>query len=102
MVNINEYLSDLDDGKDVELCPDCEEKVDTVLEFTGFIETELDIDYESEEYDDSGLIDILDTLYTYVYEMAFKKGYVAAFKDNISAQIDYIEEVENDYEFGHE
>ena len=100
MINVNEYL---ECEEDMELCSDCENKVDMVLEtlddFCKFFELE-------EDGEEELIIEILDDFFEKICEQVSEKIYATAYhegfrdcvKQNLSMQNDLLEELD-DMEF---
>lgn len=94
MVNVNEYLNDLDEGKEVELCPDCEMKVNVVLDYADLIEDVLEIDYFSDEYNGGVLIEIINDLYNEIHSIAYRQGIRDLAKKNVAINCDLLDELD--------
>ncbi len=99
MVNVNEYLEDVANGVETDLCPDCQQKLGTVLDSLDEITEELGLDDEEKEI----IIDTLDNLYEQVYAVAYREGVRDIVKQNIIMNSDFLDELDDlDEEEEHE
>ena len=104
MINVNEYL---ESEEDMELCSDCVEKVEMVLDTLDDFYEFFDLD---EDGDEELVIEILDDFYEKIYEQVFEQvsekvfaiayheGFRDCVKQNLIMQNDLLEELD-DMEF---